>query len=454
MINRQRSCLSHGRKARQLVAFAPLSILLGLLTLSPAAAARQQASAPPAAAQASAKLAAISVAGSARFTSDQILTELALKPGATVTRADLQAMADTLTQLGIFSKVGFRFSSAPAGVTVEYQVADGPMLPVSFDNFPWVSDGDLKTAIKAAVPLFDGTAPATGKILDEMGSGMSRFLQTKAIFVKISHTPMSDPLTGQQTLQFLSAGAEEDVKSVDFSDAAANSDHAIQERLADIVGKPYSLTALKLFESEQVRPVYVSRGLLRVSFNAPVVEAPSPTASSAPTVVVHVKIDPGPPYTWGGVTWTGNSALSSAELNGLIPFKPGDPTDGTKIQALWISITDAYGHKGYLDATATPAPQFDDQAHRVNYAVAIVEGPQYKMGDLVLSGLSLEGERRIRGAWKIDQGTVFDESFFNTFIDSGAKDSFTGIPYEYERIDHFLDKNPATGTVNVMLDFK
>lgn len=415
----------------------------------------QEPATAPAAAEPSAKLAAITATGSTHFSSDAIVAESGLKSGDTVTRTDLKNAADKLSALGTFAKVGYRFSSGASGVTVEYQVSDAPLLPVSFDNFPWVSDDDLKGAIKAAVPLFDGTAPVTGRILDDMGEAVRRFLETKNIYVRVSHTPMADPLTSVQTVQFLSAGAEEDVKSIDFSDALANSDKAIQERLTDLIGKPYSLTALKLFEVEQIRPVYIERGLLNVNFREPVVQAPAPNASTTtPTVVIHVEINAGAAYAWGGITWSGNSALSSAELNALIPFKAGQPTDGTKIQALWISVTDAYGHKGYLDATATPTPQFDDQAHRVNYNVAIAEGPQYKMGNLVLSGLSLEGEKRIRGAWTIQDGAVFDEAFFNTFLESGAKDSFVGIPYDYERIEHFLDKNPATGVVNVMLDFK
>jgi outer membrane protein assembly factor BamA len=409
----------------------------------------------PAGSEASARLDKISVTGSKRFTSDQIVAELSLKPGATVTRSDLQGAADALNQLGPFTKVGYRFSSEPSGVTVEYQVTDVPGLPVSFDNFPWVSDDDLKASIKAAVPLFDGAAPASGKILDDMALAMTRFLETKGIFVKISHEPMSDPLTNEQTLQFLSAGAEEDVKSIDFSDALANTNKDIQERLADLIGKPYSLTTLKLFEYEQVRPVYIGRGLLRVGFKPPVVTATTATAlNTAPNVTIHIEIDAGPQYIWGSVVWTGNSAFSAAELNGLVKFKPGDPTDGTKIQALWNGVTDAYGHKGYLDATSTPTPQFDEQTHRVNYSVAIVEGAQYHMGKLVLSGLSLEGEKRIRGAWTIPPDAIFDQAFFNNFIDSGAKDSFAGIPYDYERIDHFLDKDAASATVNVMLDFK
>jgi outer membrane protein assembly factor BamA len=441
-----------GQSPRFLI-FLSAAALLCAVAIAPRAQARQAPA--PAQAEPSAPLAGVSATGSQHFTSDQIITETGLKKGDNVTRTDLQNAADKLSALGAFSKVGYRFSSAADGVTVEYQVADAQLLPVSFDNFPWVSDDDLIGALKSAIPLFDGVAPPSGKMLDDMADALQHFLEAKGIYVRVSHTAMADPLTSTETVQFVSAGAQEDVKSIDFSDALANNDKAIQERLADLIGKPYSLTALRLFEFEQIRPVYIDRGLLRVGFKDPVVQAPPPNVSvTVPTVVIHVQIDPGPAYTWGGINWTGNSALSSAELNALVPFKPGDPTNGTKIQALWLSVADAYGHKGYLDATATPKPQYDDQNRSVTYNVAIVEGPQYKMGNLVLSGLSVEGERRIRGAWTIQQGSVFDESFYNAFIDHGAKDSFVGIPYDYEGIQRYLDKDPSTGVVNVMLYFK
>ena len=453
-MNRRLGFVRRQRATGRLFGLASALILLCALGFSARIIAAQE-SPPPIDTAPSAKLAGLSATGSAHFSSDQIVAETGLKVGDSVTRADLQNAADKLSALGTFSKVAYRFSSGIEGVSVEYQVTDAPLLPVSFDNFPWVSEADLKGAIKTAIPAFDGTAPANGRILDQMAEALQHYLEAKSIYVKVSHTSMADPLTSFQTVEFVSAGAEVDVKSIDFSDALANTNRAIQERLQDLIGKPYSLTTLRLFEFEQIRPVYIERGLLRVSFKDPAIQAPPPNATvTVPTVVIHVEIDPGAQYSWGGVTWAGNSALTSAELNALIPFKPGQTSNGTQIQALWMSVLGAYGHKGYLDASVTATPQYDDQAHRVNYTAAIAEGPQYKMGKLVLSGLSLEGERRVRGAWEIGEGAVFDEGFFNEFIDHGAKDSFRGIPYGYERIEHFLDKNPSTGTVNVMMDFK
>lgn len=412
----------------------------------------------PAAAQPSAKVHAVGGTGSKHFSSEQIGALSGLKVGSSVTREDLQAAADRLNQLGSFTKVAYRFTSVPGGVDIEYQVEDAPVLPVAFDNFPWLSDDELIAAIKAAIPAFDGTAPDRGKILDDIYSATALFLERKGVFVRISSAPMADPLTGKQVQQFVAAGAPEDVKAIEFSDALAANDPAIHERLPDLIGKPYSRTALELFEMEQIRPIYYSKGLVNVRFQQPivsVVQAPDANgAKTATAVTIKVPIDPGTAYSWGSVTWKGNTAISSADLDAVVPFKAGSPADGTKIENVWAQISDIYGHRGYLDAKIDATPQFDDQTHRVNYTVTIAEGAQYRMGNLTLSGLSLDGERHIRTAWKIAPGAIFDEAFFDDFIDHGARESFGDIPYNYNKVGHFLDKHPETGKVDVMIDFQ
>ncbi len=76
------------------------------------------------------------------------------------------------------------------------------------------------------------------------------------------------------------------------------------------------------------------------------------------------------------------------------------------------------------------------------------------MGDLVLSGLSLDGERRIRAAWKIAAGSIFDEKYFDDFVNGGARASFGTLPFTYAKVGHFLQKDPKTGKVDVLMDFE
>jgi len=171
-------------------------------------------------------------------------------------------------------------------------------------------------------------------------------------------------------------------------------------------------------------------------------------------VVVHAPIDPGPAYTWGGVMWSGNTAIPAAELDKLVELSLGASADGMRIQSTWENVRKAYERLGYLDVVVERAPHFDAAAKRVLYEAKITEGPQYRMGNLVLTGLSLEGERRIRAAWKIPAGAVFDNTAYEEFVESKIKQAFAGLPVHYEKIGRFLQKDPASAKVDVMLDFQ
>jgi outer membrane protein assembly factor BamA len=135
-------------------------------------------------------------------------------------------------------------------------------------------------------------------------------------------------------------------------------------------------------------------------------------------------------------------------------LKPGDIADGNKIAALWNGVQTLYGQRGYLDVKLDPQTQFDDQAARVMYNVTVTEGPQYRMGNLVLSGLSVDGEKRIRAAWGIPANAIFNEKSYEDFLDEGIKKAFAGTPVHYEKIGRFLQENPGTNKVDVLLDFQ
>jgi outer membrane protein assembly factor BamA len=398
------------------------------------------------------KLSSVKVTGSSRFQSAQIALSTGLKPGATVTKDDLQRGADRLAELGPFANVHYRYGDTDAGVVVEYQVTDASAVPVWFDNFPWFTDAELIAAVKSSVPLFDGAAPEHGTLLDDISDALQLALASRNVHTSVTHSFVTAPGGSEQVQEFRVDGGDVNVASVEFSDPVAQSDRAIQARLPDLVDHPYSRTAIELFEFEQLRPVYLAKGFLRMRFNPPSTRLVGNGASAR--VAVTIAIEPGPAFAWNGVAWSGNGVILSAELNALVTLKPGDPADEMKIQPIWESVRDDYARRGYLDATVTPHGQFDDSAKRVSYTAAISEGPQYRMGKLVLTGLSIEGERRIRAAWKIEPGAVFDKDVYDEFISTGIKQAFVGLPFHYEKVGRFLQEDPKSGTVDVLLDFQ
>ncbi|MGH9723619.1 MAG: POTRA domain-containing protein, partial [Candidatus Acidiferrales bacterium] len=201
--------------------------------------------------------------------------------------------------------------------------------------------------------------------------------------------------------------------------------------------------------------VYFAHAYLQVKFGEPSSRfATTPSQPIPGTVVALLKIDAGPAFTWGGAQWSGNAALTSQNLDALVQLASGAPADGNSIQALWDRVSDAYAQRGYLDATLTPTTQFDVAVKRVHYTVAINEGIQYHMGQLVLTGLSTEGERRIRGAWKIAPDALFDQGVYQQFLTEGIQEALVGLPFHYEKIGRYLQKNPKSATVDVMIDFQ
>jgi outer membrane protein assembly factor BamA len=437
----------HGARPARAICAALFVIIFSFFAMFPA-----QATAPQ---SGNAHLDAVEVTGSSLFTSKQIVQAVGLRAGETINRETLQKAADKLSALGAFATVRYHFATGLTGVRVTYEVTDAPALPVTFDNFPWFSDEELSAALKASVILFEGSAPATGTLVDSMDAALAKFLDSKGIHAQVTHRakPMTD--RDGQVQEFHVEEAALMVQAIQFSDPLANSDHHIQDRLADLIGQPYSRSKIETFEFEQVRPIYLTHAYLRVKFGAPIVKFPAAASNSlSGAVTVNAQIEPGPAYKWAGIQWSGNASVSNADLDSVVQMLKGDLADGNQVQAVWERALQKYQENGFLGVDLKPAPHFDDTAGNVSYTVEIMEGPQYRMRNLVLTGLSVEGERRIRRAFPIPQDALFDKTAFDIFFQKGMPAAFTGLPVHYDKIGKFLQLDPPNAKVDVLLDFQ
>src|SRR5580704_12543333 len=332
-----------------------LACLLFGTVFTPLSASRMQATLQNAR-PGTARLDSVLVAGSMRFTSEQIATAIGLHAGATVGREELQGAADKLAALGLFTNIQYKFATVLGGLKVTYQVSDGPALPVTFDNFPWFSDEELPAGLKASGILFDGGAPSKGTVLDAISEALEKLLDARNVHARVSHEVIAHPFNNQSVQEFRVQNTELTIAKVDFSDALAQNDRLVQEQLPDLIGKPYSRSRVELFEYEQVRPAYLARAYLRVQFGPPVAQfAANPSNPLSGQLIVAAPINAGVQYGWAGVQWKGNDSITAQDLNKFSALLPGDPADGNKIQSLWETVRAAYAQLGFLDAALNPA---------------------------------------------------------------------------------------------------
>ena len=388
----------------------------------------------------------------------QVISLTGLETGSQIGKRDLQTGADHLVQTGLFSKVSFNFQTRAAGVFVSYHVEESPRIPVYFDNLPWFSDSELIDVIRKKIPFFDGSLPEAGAILDQAGEALKELLAARGLQVSLEHLVIANPLGDGNVQEFRIEGAFLYIAKLEFGDPGLFDSKAARQHLAEIQGKPYSRIAIDLFLSESIKPVYLQQGFLRVKLGPPEIRLTgNPNQKLPEQLPVFIPVERGPVYRWKDLHWTGNTLLSEFTLNGLLAIKPGDVADGLKIEAGWDRVREEYGHRGYLESKLEPTANYDDQAHTVSYSVRIQEGPQFLFSKMVLTGLSPAGERKLRAAWPIPAGAIFDKAKFEeilTKLQAHQEQVFGELPLHYETVGHWLQTDPTNATVDVLLDFK
>jgi outer membrane protein assembly factor BamA len=417
-----------------------------------------RAQTPPANSPPSSTIASIKITGAQKFPADQIIAACGLKSGDVVTAEQIQDATNRLSALGIFSAVNFRYTAKGNAINLEFQVQEAPTYPISFDNFPWFTNAEIGEAIRNQVGLFTGEATEGGTMIDQMTAVIENLLASQKIKGSVMHQLVVAAVGQGMEMQFHVEGVQLRVQSLQFGDSIATNSERLKDRVPDIKGQPYSLFAVEVFEDEHVRPLYASKGFLRAQIGPPQARLiPDMNDPKESAVELSIPISPGPVYSWKGVSWQGNMAVQSPSLDQAVDLKPGDAADGMKIEAMWQKVESEYGRRGYLDVKLNAEPQFDDSAHQISYRVSISEGTQYRMGDMVITGLSLDAEKRLRQAWQIAPGQIFDDGYYESHVKILAKpsrDIFGELPVHYNEFGHLLRPDTTRHTVDVLLDFK
>jgi hypothetical protein len=413
---------------------------------------------PPLRAQTTAALLEIHSDGQKVLTEAQISALTGLQTGAQVGRADLQTAADKLVGSGLFATVKYDFKTRTDGVTLNFHVSESPRVPAYYDNFPWFGDSELNDAIRARLPFFDGTLPEGGAVVETAANAIRDLLATHKLDLPVQHQLTASPLTDGNVQQFSVEGAGLKILGLSFSDAALGSNPAVQQHLSEIVGKPYSRTTIELFLAEQIRPVYWKQGYLRAKFGSPEVRLTGrPTAQLPEQLPVFVPIVAGDVYHVADAQWSGNNVISSIALGSYFGLKAGAVADGMEVEAALEKIREEYGRRGYLEANVQPETSFNEAAHTVSYKIAISEGAQYRMGGWVITGISTNGETRLRSQFPIASGDIFDKIKYEEFLtglQNHSKEIFGELPIHYDSVGHWLKTDSSRATVDVLLDFK
>lgn len=402
------------------------------------------------------QLVSIKVTGSKRFPEPAIAAASGLQIGTPVSDDDFKRAARRLGDTGVFTDVGYSFSYSSAGTKLEFHVTDAEkFVPVRFEDFVWFSDAELLARIKEHAPLFDGELPMSGKLANEVSDVLQAMLVEKSIPGHVDYVRGGKSDGPVDSVVYQVSDVVIQIRNVEFTGAGDAELPALKGASKRVFDREYSRSVLNALVQHQLLPVYYERGYLKAAFGPPepkVVKEPSVQGDEGirnlTIVDVYFAVTPGQQYKLKAIEWSNNHDFSTETLQKMVRAQPGQPANTVRIGDNLKDIQKLYGSKGYVAATIAVNAEFDDPSSSVVLRLDVKEGSEYHMGELEFRGLDNSLTAKLRNAWKIRPGEVYNSTYLSEYLPAAQK--LLPPAFDWEVSSH-VTVNPRDKTVDVDL---
>ena len=370
------------------------------------------ASTGPATEQTSWPLETLKIEGNHNYSAAQIIAVSGLRIGQTVGKPEFEAARERLDATGVFDRVGYRFAPAKdsKGFDGTLEVAEmGQMFAVRFEDLP-VDDAKVRAWLKQKDPLFAPKLPATKRELDRYAQWINELLaqsnHPEPVLGKLTNEGSPDLM-----IVFRPAKQKPSVARVIFKDTGDLPSGLLQTAMYGVaIGMVYGEPQFRLLLDTTIRPLYDTKGMIRVKF--PKIELEP--AKDVTGLVVTVGVEQGPVYKLGKVTIQGVDPDSLPKLAKLVA---GQPANFDEVKAAQERIADTMHRTGYIRSTSEVKRDVHDTEKTIDVTIQVTPGPQFAMGKLDIINLDIETEPVIRKLWGLQPGKPFNTDYPQHFLD-------------------------------------
>jgi outer membrane protein assembly factor BamA len=368
------------------------------------------------------KLISIKTTGSKRYTSDEIIAASALQIGQTASEDDFKQAARVLGETGAFGDVLYSFQYSAEGTKLDLQVQDAEQfVPVRFDNLVWFSDQELLDQIHVQVPLFQGQLPVGGDLADQVSNALQGLLIAHNVEGRVDYLRAAHEDGPIEAFVFTVTGQQIRIGKVAFVGAGAPELPLLESAAKKLEGAEFVRSILRVQEDKNFLPIYLERGYLKARLG----DAQATVVGSAAhetTVDVTFPVAPGLQYKLTEIEVGAHKVFSAEALRALIKAPLGQPANAVQLDSDIEAMKKLYGTRGYMAASIQADPEMDDANSTVKYALRIVEGDVYSMGDLEIRGLDSHTTARLQDGWRLRGGDAYDSGYPTRFLKQEEKE--------------------------------
>jgi len=225
-----------------------------------------------------------------------------------------------------------------------------------------------------------------------------------------------------------------------------------QDQIADSIKQQTRGTipdAVKDEALERARAAWQDRGYFKVQVSGETKTLTSNPVSQNLLLIVHV--DEGSQYTLRKITFVHNKAIMDMQaLRGFFSIKDGEIFSREKIAAGLQNLREAYGELGYINFTAVPDTELNDEEQMISLKIDFDEGKQFYVSRIDVLGLDEAAKQELLSDLPIKHGQIFSSRLWEKSLLKYASTAPDCPCRLYE--PHRFDEHSAT--VAVTLDFR
>jgi outer membrane protein insertion porin family len=414
----------------------------------------------------------IDISGNRRIPKETILARVYTRAGDVYDEAALQRDLRSVFSSGYFDDVRIEREQTAKGFAIHIFVREKPTIrTIEYKGLNAVSQSDvLDRYKKVKVPLtvdspYDPTKVIKAKVaLQDLLSEHGR--QFATITVQVQQLP---PASVAITFN-VKEGPKVKVGKIAFRGNKNIADRKLREAMKNLhpIGIPNSIFLESLFsktfdaskleeDAERVRDALQHYGYFKATVDDPKTNLRTitggfriPLIDKRPAKVMDITIplSEGQKYRLKQIAFTHNKAIVNTEkLRAQIPIKDGETFDSHLMQKGLENLRKAYGTLGYINYTAVPNFDFDDDKKLITLNIEADEGRSFSVRRIEFQGNTTTRDKVIRRQLLVQEGQVFNAQLWDLSVLRLNQLNYFNTLKPEEDTERKLDEQ--TGTVDL-----
>ena len=241
------------------------------------------------------------------------------------------------------------------------------------------------------------------------------------------------------------------VRDVDFVGSKKADRETLQEKIDIKLGSVYNPVDVQR-AVERLRDYYEDEGYFEIQIT------PTVEKFSDGDVRLVFNIVEGRQITIDTIVFRGNKGLTDAQLKDAMETKERQyfilrgKVQRQRLDTDIDRIIAVYNDNGYIQARVESTDvAIDRERARATITIVVVEGPQFKVGEVQITGVSLLPEREILRQIKFKSGDVFSVSKVRDSV-QGILNLYSTIGRASADVNPKRDQPPGTNVINVTFE--